>query len=459
MAKNIIILGAGQVGGTLVETLVKEGNNITVVDISADRLRELQNRLDIRTIVGPASQPYIIEQAGGKNADMIIAVTSNDETNMIGCQVAYTLFQIPTKIARIRSNSYLSHPELFQSEALPIDVCIYPEHLITHHVKHLIEYPGTLQVFDFANHKIHLVAVAAVGGGPLVGKTLATLRRYIPDIELCVSAIYRENQSVPLTAETEIQVDDEVFFITAEENTQDVLSALGREESPYRRIIIGGGGHIGLRLAQELEEQYQVKIIEQNAGSAEHAAEILNNATVLQGDVCDRDLLIDENIESTDVFCAVTNDDEANVMSCIQAKRLGVRRVMALITRTAYVDLVAGSDIDTVISPQQITIGSILTHLRKGDVVNVHALHRGAAEAIELIAHGDQQTSKVIGRSLSDIKFPAGVTVGALARGNKILIAKDELVIEPEDHVILFLVDKKRVSEVERLFRETETSV
>lgn len=450
---NIIILGAGQVGGTLAETLVKEENDITVVDVDESRLRALQNRLDIRTIVGQGSHPNVIRDAGGENAAMIIAVTSSDETNMIACQIAHSLYKIPRKIARIRSNSYLTYPQLFQNNVIPIDVCIYPEQLVTQYVKRLIENPGALQVLDFANGAVQLMALKANPSSPLVGKTLVKLHEYMPQIPMRIAAIFRRNQSIPLSGETEIKTGDEVFFISATNRSRDILQALHLLDNPYKRVVIGGGGHIGVRLGEALEGDFQVKVIDRNKDFAKHAAEILHHTTVLCGDVCDRDLLQEENIESTDVFCAVTNDDEANIMSCIQAKRLGVRKVMALITRTDYVDLIEGGEIDIAISPQQATIGSILTHLRQGDIVNVHSLRRGAAEAIEIIVHGDRKTSKVVGRTLGHIKFPPGTTVGAIARGEQILIAHSDLTVEAGDHLILFLVDKNYIHDVEKLFQ------
>lgn len=454
---NIIILGAGQVGGTLAEILVKEDNDVTVVDIDEKRLHSLQSRLDIRTVVGQSSHPDIMQMAGGENADMVIAVTSNDETNMVACQVAYTLFRVPRKIARIRSNSYLTHPELFQPSVLPIDVCIYPEQLVTHYVQRLIENPGTLQVLDFAGGAVRLMAVKVGANSFLSGKTLTKLHEAMPQIKMRIAALFRKNQSIPLAGETEIKNADEIFFISAADQAPHILSAL-HLDAPYRNIIIGGGGHIGLSLASSLESRYNVKVIDFNNTFAELAAKTLHHSTVLCGDVCDRELLLEENIDSTDIFCAVTNDDEANIMSCIQAKRLGVRKVMALITRTAYVDLIEGSEIDIAISPQQATIGSILTHLRQGDIVGVHSLRRGAAEAIEIVVHGDSKTSKVVGRSIGHIKFPTGTTVGAIARGDQILIAHPELVIEPGDHVILCLADKSSIHEVERLFQVSVSS-
>ena len=450
---KIIILGAGQVGGTLAENLVREENDITIVDTDTKRLRELQDRLDIQTIIGPASHPDVLQRAGADDADMIICVTSNDETNMVACQIAYSLFQTPTKIARIRSTSYLANQQLFSNEAFPIDVCISPEQLVTNYVSRLIEHPGALQVLDFAEGKVRLVAVKPIHGGPLVGRTVKELHEFLPEIDFRLAAIYRENSSIPVTDSTVIEVGDEIFFIAASQHIKKIMAALRRLDKPYKRIMIAGGGHIGMRLAGALEDKYQVKIVEHNVKRSSFIAEHLNKTIVLEGDAQDKELLVDENIERIDVFCAVTNDDEVNIMSALQAKRLGARTVMALSTRTAYVDLIEGGDVDIAISPQLRSTSAILTYIRRGDIVNVHSLRRGAAEAMEVIAHGDKKTSKVVGVKISNIKLPSGVQIGAIVRGEKVLIGNDDLVIESEDHVILFLDDKKRIHDVERLFQ------
>lgn len=451
---NIIILGAGKVGATLAENLAFEKeNNVTVIDRNQRVLSDLQSRLDIRTIKGEACYPNIIEDAGGRDADMLIAVTNSDETNMIGCQIAYSLFQIPTKIARIRSNSYLTYPELFQKKYVPIDVPICPEQLVTDMVANLIEYPGALQVLDFAEGRVQLLAIKTEYGDKLIGKTLKDLRADMPNIDMRVVAIFRKDRSLALLDETTIQVDDEVFMIASKQHIRAILKVMGQLDNPIQHIMIGGGGNIGTRLAKTLEKDHNVKVIDHNPENAEIIAQDLNDSLVLLGDVSDRELLIDENIEHTDVFIAVTNDDEANIMSCLQAKRLGASKVMALIMRTAYVDVIEGSEIDIAISPQQITIGSILRHMRKGDIVNVHSLRRGAAEAIEVIAHGDKKTSKVVGRKLSEIKLPSGTIIGAIARGEEIIIADKDVEIESDDHVILFMVDKKHIHDVEALFQ------
>lgn len=457
---NIIILGAGQVGATLVENLVREENDITLVDINADRLKSLQNRLDIRTVVGSAAYPEVLQQAGAENADMLIAVTSSDEVNIVACQIAYQLFHTPTKIARIRSQQYLQYRDaLFESGAFTIDVTISPEYLVTSNITRLIEYPGALQVLDFANGKIQLVAIRPYFGGPLVGKTLGSVQEYLPSFKANVAAIFRGNRSIPLKQDTTIEIGDEVFFVAARSQIREIMSALRRLDNPYQRIIIAGGGNIGFRLAQELENHYQVKLIEHNVARSHFISERLNKTIVLLGDASDRELLLNENIEYTDVFCALTNDEEVNIMSSMQAKRLGVRHVMALVTRTAYIDLIEGGDIDTAISPQHATIGSILTHIRRGDIINVHSLRRGAAEAIEIVAHGDISTSKVVGRKIEDIKLPKGTNIGAILRNNKVVIPNDETMIESDDHVILFLVDKRYLEEVECLFQVSVTFI
>ncbi len=451
---KIIILGAGQVGGTLAANLANEANDITVVDVDGDRLRELQDRLDIRTIQGKGSFPNILRQAGVDDADMLIAVTNSDEVNMVACQIAFTLFRTPTKIARVRATNYVvARNNLFNNEAIPIDVIISPEQVVTNHIKRLLENPGTLQVLDFAEGKLQLVAVKAYHGGPLVGQELRFLRQHMPNIETRVAAIFRRDRPIIPEGSTTIEVGDEVFFIAAKNHIRAVMSELRRLEQSYNRIIIAGGGNIGERLAEATESRYSVKLIERNASRCYQLSEVLNRTIVLQGSASDQDLLLEENIEETDVFLAVTNDDEANVMSSMLAKRLGARKVMALINNPAYVDLVQGGEIDIAISPQQVTIGSLLTHVRRGDIVNVHSLRRGAAEAIEAIAHGDKRSSRVVGRAIGDIDLPEGATIGAIVRNDQVMIANDNIIIESNDHVILFVVDKRRIRDVERLFQ------
>ncbi|OOE77879.1 Trk system potassium transport protein TrkA [Salinivibrio sp. ML198] len=451
---KIIILGAGQVGGTLAENLVGENNDITIVDRAPERLRELQDKYDLRVVQGFASHPTTLQEAGAQDADMLVAVTNSDETNMIACQVAYTRFNTPNRVARIRSPEYLAVKEqLFNSDACPVDHLIAPEELVTRYIRRLIEYPGALQVVSFADKKVGLVAVKAYYGGPLVGKALSALREHMPHVDTRVAAIFRRDRPIRPQGTTIIEADDEVFFVAASNHIRSVMSELQRLEKPYKRIMIVGGGNIGAGLAMALERQYSVKLIERNPSRAEHLSELLEETTVFCGDASDQELLSEEHIDQIDEFIAVTNEDEANIMSAMLAKRLGAKKVMVLIQRGAYVDLVQGGVIDIAISPQQATISALLTHVRRADIVNVSSLRRGAAEAIEAIAHGDASTSKVVGRAIGEIKLPPGTTIGAVVRGDEVLIAHDKTVIQQDDHVVLFLVNKKYIPDVERLFQ------
>lgn len=449
---KILILGAGQVGSSVAQNLASEANDITVVDSDPERLRLLQDHIDLRTVTGHASYPDVLRRAGADDADMIVAVTSSDEVNMVACQVAYTLFNTPTKIARVRSPEYLHQTELFGHVATPVDVLISPEQLVTDAIQRLVETPGALQVLDFAGGRARLVAVKAYYGGPLVGHALRELSRQLPGVEARVAAVFRRGRAIVPEGDTVIEADDEVFFIAAREHIRAVMGELRKLDKPVRRIILAGGGNIGRRLAAALERSFQVKLIERSMPAAKALAEQLENTIVLQGDAADEDLLREESIDETDVFCAVTNDDQVNILSAMLAKRMGARKVMALINRGAYVDLVS-SIIDIAISPQQTTIGSLLAHVRRGDVVVVHSLRRGAAEAVEVVAHGDPSTSRVVGRRVDEIKLPPGATIDAVVRGDKVIIAHHDTVIEQDDHVILFLPDKKHVSDVERLFQ------
>ena len=439
--------------------LCNEANDITIIDTNPATLQNLQDRFDLRTMVGFGSHPDVLTQAGAQDADMIIAVTNSDETNMIACQVAYTLFRTPTKIARIRENQYQTHHELFAQEALPIDVLINPEQQVTDHIRRLIEFPGALQVMDFADGRVQLVAVRAFYGGPLVGHQLRELPEQLPGVETRVVAIYRRHEAIIPRGDTVIETGDDVFFIAAPKHIRTVMSEFQRLDSPNKRLMIAGGGNIGKRLASALENRCQIKIIENNPDRAQQISEELSHSYVLLGDAADEDLLIEENIDQTDVFCALTNADEANIISSMLAKRLGARTVMALINRAAYVDLVQRDIIDIAISPQQATIGSLLAHVRRGDVVKVHSLRRGAAEAIEAIAHGDHNSSQVVGRTIEEIELPPGTTIGAIVRDDKVVMVHHDTRIEAEDHVILIVTNKKHVRDVERLFQVSITFI
>ena len=350
---NIIILGAGQVGGSLTEHLTDEKNDVTVVDSSETALRQLQDRLDIRTIKGDASKPTTLAEAGAERADMLIAVTDSDEVNMLACSIAFTLYGTPTKICRIREVDYLKEERrLFQSGAIPVDVTISPEHLVTDAIHQLILNPGSLQVLDFAGGKIRLVAVRAIDDGPIVGRELQEIREHMPSVDTRVAAIFRKSQNAIIpTGSTVVEPEDEAFFIAASENIRAVTSELRKLDAPYKRVMIAGGGKIGASLAKQLEANYQVKVIELNYNRCRQLSEDLEESIVLNGSASDSKFLQQENIANTDVFCALTNNGESNIMMSMLAKRLGAKKVITLITNPAYAELV-GQEIDIAISPQ-----------------------------------------------------------------------------------------------------------
>ena len=463
---KILVLGAGQVGSSVAEGLASEANDITVVDINATRLAQLQDRFDLRTVAGNASHPSVLIQAGIEDADMLVAVTQSDETNLVACKLAHKLFNTPTRIARIRAADYLDHPDIFSEDNFAVDLAICPEQILTDYIVKLIEFPESLQVLEFAGGRLSLVAVLAFHGGPLVGHQLQEIRSHMPHINARVAAIFRRDSPIMPEGSTVIEAGDEVFFLAASEHIRDVLRELRRMDKPARRVLIGGGGNIGRRLARALEKHYDVKLIEFNKTGAQRLASELDKTLVIAGDITDEELLESENVDEMDIFCAVTNDDENNIMSSLLAKRMGARKTIALINRTSYVDLVQTGRIDIAISPAQATIGTLLAHVRRGDCVAVHSLRRGAAEALELIAHGDRKSSKVVGRKVEEIDLPKGATIAALVRRNPVLdgrdsrrpadeviIAHHDTVIQADDHVIVFAVNKRIVPKVEKLFQ------
>ncbi|MDH3902411.1 MAG: Trk system potassium transporter TrkA [Xanthomonadales bacterium] len=451
---RIVILGAGQVGSTVASALVHEDNDITIVDNDESRLKELQDQLDISSVLGFASHPKVMERAGIEDADLVIASTSSDEVNMVACQIAYTLYNVPTRIARVRAVAYTDREELFHREHAPVDVLISPELLLTQYIANLIEYPGTLQVMDFADGRAQLVATEVESGGLLVRQKLYTLAQHMPgQSDARLAAIYRDGKLILPEGSTIIEENDIVFFLAARRDIPAVMKELRPIDNPVRRVILAGGGNIGKNLARQLERDHHVKVIERDADRAESIAEELSKTIVLVGDCTDANLLREEAVDTTDVYCVLTNDDEANILSALQAKRMGAKKVIAIINRPSYVDLMESGTIDIAVSPQQITIGALLAHIRRGSIVRVHSLRGGAAEAIEAVALGDRRSSKVVGRSLEELDLPEGTTIVGIVRGENVIIAHHDTVIEEHDHVLLFVSDKKQIHAVEQLFQ------
>ena len=454
---KIIILGAGQVGGTLAASLVAENNDLTVVDMSRERLAELQDRYDLRTVLGHAAHPSVLQKAGAADADMVVAVTQSDETNLVACKLCASEFNVPTRVARLRSPDYISQGaedgDTLARKHFAVDHTISPEQEITHYLSRLVEHPEALQVLDFAEGRVRLVAVRAYHGGPLVGHELQVIRQHMPDLDCRVAAIFRKDRGIVPEGHTVIEPGDEVFFLAKKEDIPDVMRELRRMDRPVRRIMIAGGGNIGRRLAATLERNYEVKLIDHNKQRCNQLSSELHRTLVLMGDATDEELFEQEGIQDMDVFCALTNDDEDNIMSALLAKRMGAHRVMALINRSSYVDLVQGGEIDIAISPAQATLGPLLSKIRRGDMAVVHSLRRGAAEALEVVVHGDAKNSKVAGHRIEEIVLPEGATIGAIIRGEEVIIAHHDTLVESEDHVILFVLNKRIISKVEKLFQ------
>jgi trk system potassium uptake protein len=450
---KIVILGAGQVGSSVAEGLVSEQNDITVVDLDAQRLRALEDRLDLRTVMGSAGHPSVLKQAGIEDADLLVAVTQSDDTNLVACRLAGKLFNVPRRIARLRSTDYLSNEKVIGEDGFDIDLAICPEQVLTDYIVKLVEFPEALQVLDFAGGKVSLVAVRAFAGGPLVGRPLKELPQHMPHIDTRIVAIFRGDRSIVPDGDTVVQPDDEVFCVAASGHIREVMRELRRMDRPVKRVMIAGGGNIGLRLAFALQEEYSVRVIEHNKRRCELLGARLSKTLILNGDATDEALLEDESIADMDLFVAVTNDDENNIMSSLLAKRMGARRVVALINRRSYVDLLQSGQIDIAISPAQATIGTLLAHVRRGDVVAVHSLRRGAAEAIEAVVHGGAESSRIAGRRVDEIRLPAGAAIGALVRGDQVIMCHHDTRIQSGDHVIVFVTSKRLVPQVEKLFQ------
>jgi trk system potassium uptake protein TrkA len=451
---KIVILGAGAVGSTLA-SLLSEEHDIVIVDNNSSVLGYLEEEADLKTILGGCSYPNILVNADIANADMVVAVTGSDETNIVSCLISKVLNSSIKTIARVREASYLrgKTKEAMNSGLIPVDIHVSPEQLITDQIQGLIDIPGSLQVLEFGDGLLNLVAVRAVKGGPMIGHEIADLKKHMPRVDTRVAAIFRKGESIIPSGSTTIQADDEVFFISKKGEASNVINEMRTKEDPYNNVIIAGGGKIGSRLAKATEGKHNIKIIESSPDRARYLSEKLSSSVVLQGSVCDKALLHDENIEGTDVFAAVTNDDEANVMSCLLAKEMGAHKVVALINNPAYVDLVQGKGIDIAIAPSQITIGTFLAEIEGKDVVKVHSLRRGAAEAIETLAkESPSGKESCIGKELGEISLPEGATIGALIRGNKAKIAHDHVHLRENDHVIVFLTNKKYLKEVKNIF-------
>src|SRR3989344_2222657 len=444
---KIIILGAGRVGQSVADSLVSERNDITVIDTDAARLRDLESRFDLRGVVGNGIEPAVLAEAGAEDTDLLIACAAQDETNLVCCKVAQLVFNIPKRIARVRSNGFTLDERLTGPEGFGVDRIICPEESLTRYIGKLIEYPEAMQVREFAGGRACLVSVRARAGAPMVSRTICELRESLPDVAMRLVAIYRRFQ------------DEPDRFVACDGNTR----------------IEPGGGRGGLGLARQLSKEpgrFHIKMIESDPDRCiELASRLPSDVLVLQGDTTDEDLLGGESVEEIDLFLALTDDDEDNIMSSLLAKRMGAKRVLALINRRSYADLMHGTQIDIALSPAQAMLGELLAYVRQGDVQAVHSLRRGVAEALEIVARGDRKSSRVVGRKVSDLQLPHEVHMGLIVRGlpdspdvpsddlrePQVIIPRSSTVIESNDHVVFFLPHKRLVRDVEKLFRVSAT--
>jgi len=462
---KILILGSGQVGSTVAQNLASvPSNDVTIIDIDEKALNRTSSRLDVQTIVGNGASPFTLEQAGAADSDLLLALTRSDETNIVASKIAADLFNIPGRIARVRSSEYLEYPvagsdnpEEGSLNIFGITETISPEQLVTEQLVGLLSYTSALQVLRFADDKARMAVVQAHNGGLLVNQPISLVGKHLPDgVDCQICAIYRNNRLIVPTAETVIIEGDEVFFLADSRHVKTVMRELRPLEQRTRRVMIAGGGNIGYRLAKQVENLYDIKIIEYKPHRAEWLAENLDNTLVLQGSATDETLLDEEYIDEIDVFCALTNDDENNIMSSLLAKNLGAKRVITIVNRSSYVDLLEGNKIDIVVSPHLITIGSILAHIRRGDIVAVHPLRRGTAEAIEVVVHGDKNTSAIVGRRISGIKWPSDCYIAAIVRGatgEVIMGHHTETILQDGDHIIFFVSRRRVLPELEKLIQ------
>lgn len=450
---KIVILGAGVTGSSVAGALAREENDIVVIDKKPQLLTALKARLDIATIEGNATHPTVLEKAGVKYADMVIAVTDQDETNMLACHVINTMYSEtkPKTIARVRAIDFLNHPQLFRPGG--IDIVISPEQVITEAIHNLVKFPGALHVSEFADGLVRLFSIKVVASGFLTGKRIHAVKEKLADGMIRVAAIFRDGKAIAVNGEAEIATGDEVFFVCPRDKVRKTLIDLHKLEARIKTVMIAGGGHVGKRLAIALEKNYQIKVIEQDLERAKDIANDLRNTLILHGDCTDETLLQEEMIENIDLFCAITNNDGINLMSAGLAKKLGAKRTICLVNNSAYLKLLEGSDIDLAIQPQLETLGSILKHVRKGDVVGVSSVCGGSAEAIEAVAHRSKNDTTVVGLRVDQVNLPEGVILGALIRDKEVIQIHHDTVFAEGDHVVMFALNKKMIKDIENFFK------
>ncbi len=450
---RVIVCGAGRVGYGIARRLSREGNDVTVIDQSKELVREISERLDVRGVVGNGSYPDVLAEAGAREADMIITVTYSDEVNMISCQIAHTLFNVPTKIARIRAPGYLDpkYSDLFSRNHLPIDVIISPELAVSEAIMQRMLTPGAFEVSSFVDGRVWTVGVKLREDCPVVNTPISQLYDLFPDLRVTIVGIKRGDKLWRAHSDDQLDVGDQILFVAKRENVPRALDILGVAISRARRIIVIGGGNIGLNVARGLEEQkgMKVRLIERNQKQAEYIAEQLERTIVLQGDGLDRDLLHEAGVKDADTVIAVTNNDQVNILASVVGKNEGARRALTLVNDQDYSSVSEAVGIDRVLDPRGTTISTILQHIRRGRIKGVYSLFDGKAEIIDAVA---LETSPLVNKPLKEANLPDGVIVGAVCREDDIFMPNADFTILPGDRVVLMAM-REYVRDVEQMFR------
>ncbi len=450
---KVVVCGAGQVGYNIARYLAGAGNDVTVIDQRQELTQKIAESLDIQAITGFASHPEVLERAGAEDAEILIAVTMADEVNMVACQVAHSLFNVPTKIARVRHQSYLQRKwqDLFRREHMPIDVIISPELEVARAIARRLEVPGATDVTPFAEDRVRLIAARCGAECPILDTPLRQLTFLFPDLHLTCVGINRNDHFFVPTGDDHLIAGDEVYCVVETGHVARAMRAFGHEEKMSERIVIAGGGNIGLFLAQELEQHQAgttLTLIEMDPDRARFIADKVSRTVVLQGDARDLEIQEEANVRAAQAIVSVTNDDEINIMTALLAKRFGCERALTLINNNAYASLIGSLGIDVAINPRETTVSSVLQHVRRGRIRSVYSLKDGEAEVLEAEA---LETSPLVGKPLREARLPSGVLVGAIIRDDQVIMPRANTVIRAQDRVVI-VARAAAVKKVEKLF-------
>ncbi|MDB2415097.1 Trk system potassium transporter TrkA [Rickettsiales bacterium] len=451
---KIIVCGAGQVGTSIARQLTVEDNDVIVIDKSVELIQQISDTLDVKAIVGCPSHPTLLESVGAADADMIIAVTLSDELNMIACQVAHSLFNVPTKIARIRNQNYLqlewSH--LYRHDHLPIDYIISPEIEVARAVIHRLNVPGAVDTIPFADGKVKVIGLRCTLDCPMINMPLYKIQEKCTDLNTSILGVMRDDDFMVASEDVVLIEGDELYFSCEDSQVKSAMALFGHEEQEAHRLVIIGGGNIGLFLAEHLEKDetdIRIKLIEVNKERAEYVADRLSRTTVINGSALSQEILEEANVAGAETVIAVSNDDEVNILSSLLSKRFGCDRSVTLVNNAAsYSPLVSSLGIDVAVNPREITVSSILQHIRKGRILSVHSICKGKAEIVEAEA---VESSPIIGKTIYNLALPYGIVVGAIVRKDEIIIPDEDTVIHIGDRIII-LSQSSVAKKVEKIF-------